>query len=124
MHRSWICGGNRIMALIIKASESYTDKSQVIHTQGYFRVLNFTYQKDSELMGFYFLGYPNKEAREKLLPPFEVISFNVTGDDYLTWFSPNILLKDTNLEAQAYKYIIQLKDESDNLIYGNIFEAD
>ena len=111
------------MALVIKSGQSFMDKSQVVHSQGYFRVLNFTYQKDSQLMTFYFLGYASKTARDNLLPPFDVIAFNVIGDDYLTWFSPDALLCGTNLETQAYNYIMQLKDVEDNLIYGNIFET-
>lgn len=112
------------MALIIKNGETYTDKCGVIHTEGYFRVLNFTYQKDSQLMDFYFLGYASQSARERGLQPFEVVRFSVTGDDFNTWFSCNVIAQNTNLEAQAYNYIMQLKDSDDNLIYGNIFQSD
>ena len=112
------------MALVIKNGQTFTDKSLVIHSTGYFRVINFTYQKDSSLMEFYFIGYASKQARENNILPFDVIKFTVTGNDFNTWFSYEALLNNTNLETQAYNYIMQLKDENDNLIYGDIFEGD
>ena len=110
------------MALVVKEGETFTDRHQVIHNAGYFRIINFNYQKDSNLMEFYFIGYASKQAREDNILPFDVIKFDVTGSDFNTWFSCLALLNNTNLETQAYNYIMQLKDENDNLIYGNIFE--
>lgn len=112
------------MALVIKNGQAFTDKYQVIHSTGYFRVINFFYQKDSNMMEFYFIGYASKQARENNVPPFDVIRFAVTGADFNAWFSYSALLNNTNLETQAYNYIMQLKDENDHLIYGNIFESD
>ncbi|HEY9704259.1 MAG TPA: hypothetical protein V6C58_17540 [Allocoleopsis sp.] len=112
------------MALIIKDGQTFTDKYQVEHIAGYFRVINFVYQKDSNLMEFYFIGYAAKEARENNVQPFAVIKFDVTGNDFKKWFSYSVLLKNTNLETQAYNYIMQLKDDDGNLTYGNIFESD
>ncbi len=112
------------MALVIKNGQTFTDKCQVIHSTGYFRVINFTYQKDSRLMEFYFAGYASKQARENNALSFDVIKFNVIDDGFNVWFSPGVLLNNTNLETQAYHYITQLKDADDNLVYGNIFESD
>lgn len=112
------------MALVIKNGQTYTDNFEITHTQGYFRVLNFTYQKDYPLIDFYFLGYASQSARERGLQPFDVIRFSVTGNDFNAWFSCNVIAQNTNLETQAYNYIMQLKDSNDNLIYGNIFEPD
>ena len=110
------------MALAIKSGQSFTDNSGIIHTQGYFRVINFSYSKDSLLTTFYFIGHPNKEARDNNLPPFFVLSINVSNADFNVWFSPSALIQNTNLEMQGYNYLMQLKDSNDNLIYGNTFE--
>ncbi|HEY9706250.1 MAG TPA: hypothetical protein V6C58_27685, partial [Allocoleopsis sp.] len=69
-------------------------------------------------------GYASKQARENNIPPFNVIRFDVTGEDFNNWFSYSALLNNTNLETQAYNYVMQLKDENDNLIYGNTFDSD
>jgi hypothetical protein len=110
------------MALAIKNGQSFTDNSGTVHIQGYFRVINFHYSKDLELTTFYFIGHPNREARDNNLPPFFVLSINVSSDDFDNWFSPAVLIQNTNLETQGYNYLMQLKDSDDNLIYGNTFE--
>lgn len=112
------------MALIIKKGQTYIDKSEVIHSEGYFRVVNFTYQRDIKLMDFYLLGYSSESARQKNLPPFDVIRFTVTQNDFDKWFCYEVIEKNTNLETQAYNYIMQLTDDDGNLIYGDIFQSD
>ena len=55
--------------------------------------------------------------------PVSQHSYTITGDDWDTYFSVAAIDADDNQYNRAYAYLLQLKDEDDNLVWGD-WESD
>jgi hypothetical protein len=104
------------MALI--SQQPITDSFGNVHNSAYGVIDQCNGNKKDKQQLFVFEVYRSQADRNNRVLPFRQDTINVSGDEFDTWFSANVITADSNQYAQAYAYMAQMQDSESNLKYA------
>lgn len=107
------------MALILKSNKTFQDESGNVYGEAYGVVGQISSDKRNKLHTITFVIYKNHSCRNDLKRPVAEYTYGVGGDDFDMYFSPAAITADDNQWKQSYLYLLQLKNENEDLIYGD-----
>lgn len=117
------------MAIKLKADKTYTDIYGNNYIDSLYGVVDHcNNNKRDKLCHFVFEAYISKDARDSSKQPLFARSYDVTGDEWETYFSVTAMA-DSDCYAKAYDYLKQVRepetiDEEGNTIQGALVYKD
>jgi hypothetical protein len=118
------------MALILKEGKSVIDAQGNVYTDAYLVIDQNNGNKGDKVQHFEVQVYKDQQARQNKKQPIQIDgisrTFDVTGEDFDTYFSPQAIADDTDHYKMAYEYIKLFKintivndEEVEELLYND-----
>jgi hypothetical protein len=110
------------LALKLKEGKTVTDIQGNVHSDAYLVIDQNNGNKSDKVQHFEVQIYKDQQARIDKKQPIQIQglsrSFDVTGEEFDTYFSPQAIAADSDQYKQAYEYIKQYEEE-EGLLYND-----